>query len=39
MAKGARIITLPRHNPINGYTMAGIVLDSGLSIEEFRKLL
>ena len=39
MTNGERIITIPRANPINSYTMAGIVKDAGLSIEKFRKLL
>jgi len=39
MSDGARIITIPRHNPVNAYTMGGIVHDAGLSPEEFRKLL
>ncbi len=39
MSKGARILTIPRHNPINAYTMGGIVHDAGLTIEEFKKLL
>lgn len=26
-------------NPIDAYTMAGIVLDSGLTIDEFKALL
>ncbi len=39
MANGERVITIPRANPINSYTMAGIVKDAGLSIEEFKKLL
>jgi hypothetical protein len=29
----------PRANPVNAYTMAGIVRDAGLSEEEFRDLL
>jgi hypothetical protein len=32
-------MTIPRHNPIKGMTMGGIVRDAGLSIDEFRKLL
>ncbi|MEM9186079.1 MAG: hypothetical protein AAGB00_06225 [Planctomycetota bacterium] len=36
---GERILTIPRQNPINAFTMGGIVRDSGLTIEEFRKLL
>lgn len=39
MTNGERIITIPRANPINSFTMAGIVKDAGLSIEEFKKSL
>ncbi len=39
MTNGERIITIPRANPVNAFTMAGIVIDSGLTIEEFKKLL
>ncbi|MBI4333235.1 MAG: type II toxin-antitoxin system HicA family toxin [Chloroflexi bacterium] len=39
MTNGTRIITIPRANPINAFTMAGIVNDSGPSVEEFKKLL
>lgn len=39
MTNGTRIITIPRHNPINAFTMGGIVMDAGLTVEEFRKLL
>ncbi|CCI14097.1 conserved hypothetical protein [Microcystis aeruginosa PCC 9806] len=39
MANGKRIIVIPRANPVNAYTMAGIVNDAGLTIEEFKKLL
>lgn len=39
MTDGERIITIPRENPINSFTMAGIIRDAGLSIEEFKKLL
>jgi hypothetical protein len=28
-----------RANPINAYTMAGIIKDAGLTIEEFKQLL
>jgi hypothetical protein len=34
-----RILTIPRGNPVNAYTMGGIVRDAGLTIEEFRELL
>jgi len=39
MTDGERIITIPRANPINAYTMAGIIRDAGLTIEEFQQLL
>lgn len=39
MSDGSRILTVPRHNPINAYTMGGIVRDAGLSEDEFRALL
>lgn len=39
MSNGERIIVIPRANPVNAYTMAGIVKDAGLSIQEFKKLL
>jgi predicted RNA binding protein YcfA (HicA-like mRNA interferase family) len=39
MTDGTRILTIPRHNPVNAFTMGGIVRDAGLSTEEFRKLL
>lgn len=39
MSDGHRILTIPRHNPVNAFTMAGIVRDAGLSIEQFRELL
>ena len=39
MTNGERIITIPRANPIHSFTMAGIVKDAGLTIEEFKKLI
>jgi len=39
MTNGEYVITIPRANPINAFTMAGIVKDAGLSIREFKKLL
>ena len=39
MTDGQRIITIPRANPVNAFTMAGIVKDAGLTIKEFKKLL
>jgi predicted RNA binding protein YcfA (HicA-like mRNA interferase family) len=39
MSDGVRILTVSRHNPVNAFTMGGIVRDAGLTVEEFRKLL
>ena len=39
MTDGTRILTIPRANPINAFTMGGIVRDAGLTVDEFRKLL
>jgi predicted RNA binding protein YcfA (HicA-like mRNA interferase family) len=39
MSDGTRILTIPRHNPVNAFTMGGIVRDAGLTVEEFKKLL
>jgi predicted RNA binding protein YcfA (HicA-like mRNA interferase family) len=39
MSDGIRILTIPRHNPVNAFTIGGIVRDAGLSEEEFRELL
>ena len=39
MTDGVRILTIPRHNPVNAFTLGGIVRDAGLTVEQFRKLL
>jgi predicted RNA binding protein YcfA (HicA-like mRNA interferase family) len=39
MSNGARILTIPRHNPVNAFTLGGIVRDAGLTVEQFRQLL
>jgi predicted RNA binding protein YcfA (HicA-like mRNA interferase family) len=39
MSDGHRIVTIPRANPVNAFTMGGIVRDAGLTVEEFRRLL
>ena len=39
MSDGTRILTIPRHNPVNAFTLGGIVRDAGLTPEEFLKLL
>jgi predicted RNA binding protein YcfA (HicA-like mRNA interferase family) len=39
MSNGVRIVVIPRHNPVNAFTMGKIVKDAGFTIEEFRRLL
>jgi len=39
MTDGTRILTIPRHNPINAITMGNIVRDADLTDDDFRKLL
>jgi predicted RNA binding protein YcfA (HicA-like mRNA interferase family) len=39
MSNGSLRLTIPRGNPVDPYTMGGIVKDARLTIEEFRKLL
>ena len=39
MSDNIRIITIPRHNPVNAFTMGGIVRDAGLTEDKFRALL
>ena len=39
MTDGSRIITIPRHNPVNSITMGNIARDAGLTNDEFRDLL
>ncbi len=39
MTNGSRIITIPRHNPVNAITMGNIIRDAGLTNEDFKKLL
>ncbi len=38
MTDDRAIITIPRHNPVNRWTLAGIIREAGLSLDEFRKL-
>ena len=38
MSNSQRFLTIPRKNPINAFTMGGIIKDAGLAIE-FKKLL
>ena len=39
MSDGHRLVTIPRHNPIQPFTMGGIAREAGVSVEQFRKLL
>jgi len=39
MSDGSRFVTIPRHNPVNAYTLGAIVTGVGLTVAEFKKLL
>jgi len=39
MSDGKRIVTIPRHDPVNANTMAVIVRAAGLTPEQFRDFL
>jgi predicted RNA binding protein YcfA (HicA-like mRNA interferase family) len=39
MSNGVRILTVPRGNPVDAFTLGGIVKDAGLTVEQFRRLL
>lgn len=39
MTDGHRIITVPRHNPVNAITMGNIIRDAGLTHEAFKEFL
>lgn len=39
ISDGTRFLTIPRNNPVNAYTMGGIVRAAGLTVDEFKKLL
>ena len=39
LTDGTRTLVVPRNNPINPFTMGYIVKESGMTIEEFRRLL
>lgn len=39
MAKRAWLVTIPRSDPIDAYTMGGIARDAGLTVQEFKRLL
>jgi predicted RNA binding protein YcfA (HicA-like mRNA interferase family) len=39
LSNGQRILTIPRHDPVNAITMGGIVKDAGLTVEQLREFL
>lgn len=39
MSNGPRKAVVPRNNPVDAYTMAAIVRDAGLTVEQFKALL
>ena len=39
MTDGTRVVTIPRHNPVNAITMGNLVRDVGLTNDDFRRLL
>ena len=39
MSDGASTVMIPRHNPVNAYTMGTIVIAAGLTVDEFKALL
>ena len=39
LSNGAVTVTIPRHNPVNAFTMGAIARDVGLTPDEFRKLM
>ena len=39
MSNGVTRLVIPRHNPIDPFTMGAIARDAGMTTEEFRNLL
>ncbi|MEO6801963.1 MAG: type II toxin-antitoxin system HicA family toxin [Granulicella sp.] len=39
MWNGSRTIIIPRNNPIQSFTLIGIVKSAGLTVDQFRELL
>jgi predicted RNA binding protein YcfA (HicA-like mRNA interferase family) len=39
MTNGTLTVTIPRHDPINAFTMGTIIRGAGLTVDEFRKLM
>ena len=38
VSDGTTQLKIPRHNPINAYTMAGLITQAGLTREQFEEL-
>jgi predicted RNA binding protein YcfA (HicA-like mRNA interferase family) len=38
MSDGKAVVSVPRHNPVNRWTLAGIIEDAGLTVKQFREL-
>lgn len=39
MTDDRRIVTTPRHDPVDAFTLGGIVQDAGITARKFRELL
>jgi len=39
LSDGVSILTIPRANPVNAYTLCAAIQAAGLTIDEFRKLV
>ena len=39
MTNGPTTVIIPRNDPINAFTMGGIIIQAGLTVAEFRDLL
>ena len=39
MSDGVRLVTIPRHNPVNAFTMGQVAKHAGLTPEQFKKLI
>ena len=39
MTNGQVVLIIPRNNPIDAYTMGGLIARAGLTVDEFRDLL
>ena len=39
MTNGQTTLIIPRNDPVNAFTMGGIILQAGLTVAEFRDLL